>query len=888
MPQGFFINPANQTITFGTLANHTWGEPDFTVSALASSGLAVTFTAAGDATVTSGGLVHITGAGSATIFAHQAGDTNYRPAFDVPQGFFINPANQTITFGTLANHTWGDPDFTVSATATSRLPVDFTATGSAAVYENTGTGVWYVHIGGAGSATITAQQGGDDNYHSAADVPQGFTIGQANASITVTGFSGTYDGAAHGVTSSSATGVESTPADLTSLLHLSYVNQATRSSSTSAPVDAGTYEVFYTFEGNGDYNAVTTSTDTGTQVVIGQAKASISVMGFTGPYDRAAHGVISQLARGVKGEDLSNLLLVAATTYSDAPGGQVHWTFDGNADYNAASGDATVTINKVKAVIVVTPYTSAGTTYDGMAHTAAITSITGVNGETGATVGTVDVSKTAHTDAGTYAGDAWSFTGAGNYNDISSTTITDSIARADAAIVINGYSHAYDGLYHGATLVSATGANNEDLTASVTLGGETYKDVPGGLASWSFANGNYNAQSSSSVAIDITPADAVIVVTPYTSGTTTYDGNAHTAAITSITGVNGETGAVVGTVTLNTSHTSAGTYASDSWSFAGTANYNIASTTITDTINKATLTITANNASKVDGTLTTFSSTAFTATGLANGDTLPGVTETSTGAAAAAAAGTYTIVPSAATGTGLDNYTIKYVNGTLTVLTPNAAYVDQLYHQLLNRIPDPGGLAGWVAALDNGVLSRTQVAQAILNSDEYRQDVIENLYEHYLHRAAEAAGLAGWMQGMRNGLTDAQLEAAFVGSPEYLADQKAGPGNWAPWVTSLYQDLFSRTPSGTEVSGWVTGLNAGITPGYVAYGFTASAERATDGVRADYQQYLGRTPGAAEMAGWVRALEQGAHNEFVIAGLLGSPEYFQNITGVATDRFFSA
>ena len=31
--------------------------------------------------------------------------------------------------------------------------------------------------------------------------------------------------------------------------------------------------------------------------------------------------------------------------------------------------------------------------------------ITGVNGETGATVGTVDVSNTMHTNAGTYASD---------------------------------------------------------------------------------------------------------------------------------------------------------------------------------------------------------------------------------------------------------------------------------------------------------------------------------------------------------------------------------------------------------------------------------------------------------------------------------------------------
>ncbi|MGA2001516.1 MAG: discoidin domain-containing protein [Terriglobales bacterium] len=77
-----------QTITFGALASKTFGNPDFGVSATASSGLTVTFAASGNCTVT-GSTVHITGAGSCTITASQAGDSNYNPAADVPQSFSI-------------------------------------------------------------------------------------------------------------------------------------------------------------------------------------------------------------------------------------------------------------------------------------------------------------------------------------------------------------------------------------------------------------------------------------------------------------------------------------------------------------------------------------------------------------------------------------------------------------------------------------------------------------------------------------------------------------------------------------------------------------------------------------------------------------------------------
>ncbi len=79
------------------------------------------------------------------------------------------------------------------------------------------------------------------------------------------------------------------------------------------------------------------------------------------------------------------------------------------------------------------------------------------------------------------------------------------------------------------------------------------------------------------------------------------------------------------------------------------------------------MTITANDASKVYGNTLTLSDTAFTDSGLIAGDSVTSVTLTSTGTAPAAAAGASSIVPSAAVGSRLSNYTIIYSDGTLTV-----------------------------------------------------------------------------------------------------------------------------------------------------------------------------------------------------------------------------
>ena len=59
---------AAQSIAFAALANKTYGDPDFAVSASASSGLAVSFAASGSCTAAT---VRITGAGSCTITASQ-------------------------------------------------------------------------------------------------------------------------------------------------------------------------------------------------------------------------------------------------------------------------------------------------------------------------------------------------------------------------------------------------------------------------------------------------------------------------------------------------------------------------------------------------------------------------------------------------------------------------------------------------------------------------------------------------------------------------------------------------------------------------------------------------------------------------------------------------
>jgi len=97
------------------------------------------------------------------------------------------------------------------------------------------------------------------------------------------------------------------------------------------------------------------------------------------------------------------------------------------------------------------------------------------------------------------------------------------------------------------------------------------------------------------------------------------------------------------------------------------ANYDITYNTAAFAINKAPLTIAASNRAKCFGQTVTFLGTEFTHSALVSGDAVTGVTLTSLGSVSGAAVNTYPIVASNATGTGLLNYNIGYVDGTLTV-----------------------------------------------------------------------------------------------------------------------------------------------------------------------------------------------------------------------------
>ncbi len=103
-----------------------YGDADFSPGATASSGLTVTYSSDNEsvATIVSN-MIHITGTGTAVITASQAGSDTYYPAEDVTQTLTVSKSNQTITFTNYPDEILVKDTYTLTAIASSGLPVLF-------------------------------------------------------------------------------------------------------------------------------------------------------------------------------------------------------------------------------------------------------------------------------------------------------------------------------------------------------------------------------------------------------------------------------------------------------------------------------------------------------------------------------------------------------------------------------------------------------------------------------------------------------------------------------------------------------------------------------------------------------------------------------------------
>jgi uncharacterized repeat protein (TIGR03803 family) len=241
------VNRNRQLITFNQPPAASASATTVTLNASASSELPISFVSSDPTVATvSGNVATILKSGSVLITAMQQGDGMYEPAPRVSRILTIKKS-QSISFDAIAEKIFGAAAFSVTATATSNLPVSFSSsnTSVATVSGNT------ITIIGAGTTNITANQIGDVEFDAAPGVPKSLVVTKAPQTITFPNIEDKVLGAAS----------FSITATSTSNLAVSFSSASDKVSISTASVTllkAGRAAIKADQAGNTNFNAATT------------------------------------------------------------------------------------------------------------------------------------------------------------------------------------------------------------------------------------------------------------------------------------------------------------------------------------------------------------------------------------------------------------------------------------------------------------------------------------------------------------------------------------------------------------------------------------------------------------------------------------------------------
>ena len=174
------VNKAPQTLTFGHLADRPISDGAFTVAATGGgSSTPVLFSTYSAACTLTGAVVNPVAVGLCAISADQQGSADYEAAPQVTQAFILTAALastpglqfQSLTFRPIAAFDWNGGSATLSAVASSGLPVTFTVSSGPCKVAGS-----LLTASSAGRCTVAAFQAGDNIYSASSRVEQSVTL----------------------------------------------------------------------------------------------------------------------------------------------------------------------------------------------------------------------------------------------------------------------------------------------------------------------------------------------------------------------------------------------------------------------------------------------------------------------------------------------------------------------------------------------------------------------------------------------------------------------------------------------------------------------------------------------------------------------------------------
>jgi hypothetical protein len=587
--------------------------------------------------------------------------------------FTTGKLSQTINYSSTSTKTYGDANFSESASATSGLTVTYRSlTTDVCTVTSSGT----VTIVGAGECSIEASQGGNATYNPAPTVINSFTVNPKTLTITAADKSKIYGASDPAFTASVSGLAGSDAASLTSVVYEYVGNSPTvYPRSSSVPSAVGSYAIspssaLISFTPLSAGNNYVLAYVDGTYT-ISKATLTVSIANQNILESESPTSFLATLG-GLVGSDSATITSYSKYFTGKSPtvlARQVE-TPTARGSYYVTPETAVVAFTSGSSGNYETTYTYSPGTFVIRASTLLAQTITLANSNLtyGQTLYLPSLLTRNDTGTGTIT---YSLTGAGDGSrcSLSADALKETITALSGTgtCTVTG-TKAADDTYDSAT-----------ATATITL-----QLAP---RNHSFSVTSYNLTYGSHQVVSATPQ--------YGTGSITYSLSASPGCSISSDSVTALISS--GTCTVNSSVASDGNYV--------TAN---TTTPVTMTLAPASLTVTADNKSKTEGgsdpTFTAGITSAFQNSDSANVTTFTpsfsaGSSCSSVSATVPSAVGTHYICPTAG-GTTLtfavgqsDSYTVTYQSGTYTInaasRTSNALTMDTatvIYQATLNLL----------------------------------------------------------------------------------------------------------------------------------------------------------------------------------------------------------
>jgi gliding motility-associated-like protein len=637
----------NQSITFNALADKTYGDASFSLGATASSGLPVSYASSNPLVATiSGSTITIEGAGSTTITASQAGDVTYNAASDVMQSLTVNKVSLTVTAENKARfYGEANPAFTFFYSGfvlgETSANLDALPSGSTPADGSSSVGTYDI-----------IPTGGSDTNYSFSFVNGTLTINKATPAITW---------------NDPAPIVYGTPLSVTQLNALTpVIGSFSYNHLLGTVLNAGINQPLIAEFIPADQTNYENVTGTTVSLIVNQAPLTATADDKSKVFNEVNPSLTITYTGFVNGDNVSALNgapSISTTAATNSPVGSYPITLTGGADDNYALTNVNGTLSISQATPVIIWANPAAITYG--------TPLSGTQLNASANVaGTFTYQQPAGTflNAGTDQTLSVGFVpdDPANYNPVAVTSVLITVNKANLIATAENKTRVYNTTNPVFTIAYSGFVNGDDAsdlnippTAS-TVAIATTSVGPYAITLSLEVDNNYNISTVDGV-LTITKATPIVTWLP-------------PAAITY--------GTLLSGIQLNASASVSGSYNYSptagelmnagvnqtlSLNFIPTdaVNYESVNTSVSITVNKATLTATADNKTRLYGA----ANPAFTITytGFVNGETVAVINALPTASSAAVATTPVGSEPILLTGGLDDNYEIDNISGTLTI-----------------------------------------------------------------------------------------------------------------------------------------------------------------------------------------------------------------------------